>query len=149
VTGTVAKVFSPNGVDIGRRLVSGVAYPRYSKDYIDAEDEARKAKRGMWRGTFVKLGVAGIITATGIHALGSGRDATAPDRIVIVQTFARPRSGAGAVRRPVPRKPDIPVTKREDLAALDARNNQTGPTRSSPLPREQPIGVSKGSNDGR
>ena len=53
----VAKVFSPNGVDIGRRLVSAgwaVAYRRYSKDYVDAENEARKARRGMWRGTFVK-----------------------------------------------------------------------------------------------
>ena len=53
----VAKVFSPDGVDIGRRLVSAgwaLAYRRYSKDYVDAEDEARKAKRGMWRGTFVK-----------------------------------------------------------------------------------------------
>jgi endonuclease YncB( thermonuclease family) len=53
----VAKVFSPNGVDIGRRLVSAgwaLAYRRYSKDYVDAEDEARKGKRGMWRGTFAK-----------------------------------------------------------------------------------------------
>jgi endonuclease YncB( thermonuclease family) len=53
----VAKVFSPNGVDIGRRLVAAgwaFAYRRYSTDYIGAEDEARKARRGMWRGTFVK-----------------------------------------------------------------------------------------------
>jgi endonuclease YncB( thermonuclease family) len=53
----VAKVFSPNGVDIGRRLVSAgwaLAYRRYSMDYVAAEDEARKARRGMWRGTFVK-----------------------------------------------------------------------------------------------
>ncbi len=53
----VAKVFSPNGVDIGRRLVSAgwaLAYRRYSTDYVAAEDEARKAKRGMWRGSFVK-----------------------------------------------------------------------------------------------
>jgi endonuclease YncB( thermonuclease family)/integrase len=45
----VAKVFSPKGVDIGRRLVSAgwaLAYRRYSTDYVDAEDEARKAKRG-------------------------------------------------------------------------------------------------------
>jgi endonuclease YncB( thermonuclease family) len=49
----VAKVFSPNGVDIGRRLVLAgwaLAYRRYSKDYVDAENQARKAKRGMWRG---------------------------------------------------------------------------------------------------
>ena len=53
----VAKVFSPNGVDIGRRLVSAgwaLAYRRYSKDYVAAENEARKARRGIWRGTFVK-----------------------------------------------------------------------------------------------
>ena len=53
----VAKVFSPNGVDIGRRLVSAgwaLAYRRYSTDYVDAEEEARRAKRGMWRGSFVK-----------------------------------------------------------------------------------------------
>jgi hypothetical protein len=31
-----------------------LAYRRYSMDYVAAEDEARKAKRGMWRGTFVK-----------------------------------------------------------------------------------------------
>jgi hypothetical protein len=39
----VAKVFSPNGVDIGRRLVSAgwaLAYRRYSMDYVAAEDVA-------------------------------------------------------------------------------------------------------------
>jgi len=53
----VAKCFSPNGVDIGRRLVAAgwaLAYRRYSTDYVAAEAEARKAGRGMWRGTFVK-----------------------------------------------------------------------------------------------
>ena len=53
----VAKVFSPNGVDIGRRLVSAgyaAPYRRYPKDYVDTEDEARRVKRGMWRGNFVK-----------------------------------------------------------------------------------------------
>jgi len=53
----VAKVFSPNGVDIGHRLVSAgwaLAYRRYSTGYVAAEDEAHKAKRGMWRGSFVK-----------------------------------------------------------------------------------------------
>jgi endonuclease YncB( thermonuclease family) len=53
----VAKCFSPNGVDIGRRLVAAgwaLAYRRYSTDYVDAEDEARKARRGLWRGTFVR-----------------------------------------------------------------------------------------------
>ena len=50
----VAKVFSPNGVDIGRRLVSAGWRPAVLDDYVAAENEARKAKRGMWRGTFVK-----------------------------------------------------------------------------------------------
>ena len=52
----VAKCFSPNGIDIGRRMVSAgwaLAYRRYSTDYVNAEEEARKAKRGMWRGSFV------------------------------------------------------------------------------------------------
>jgi endonuclease YncB( thermonuclease family) len=53
----VAKCYSPNGIDIGRRLVSAgwaLAYRHYSTDYVDAEDEARKARRGMWRGKFMK-----------------------------------------------------------------------------------------------
>lgn len=53
----VAKCFSSNGVDVGRRLVSAgwaLAYRHYSMDYVDAEHAARKARRGMWRGTFVK-----------------------------------------------------------------------------------------------
>ena len=52
-SGIVAKVFSPNGVHIGRKLaLAGVAYRLYWTDYVAAE--ARKARRGMWRGTFVK-----------------------------------------------------------------------------------------------
>ena len=53
----VAKCFSPNGVDIGRRMVAAgwaLAYRQYSKDYVDAERKARRAKRGIWRGTFKK-----------------------------------------------------------------------------------------------
>jgi endonuclease YncB( thermonuclease family) len=53
----VAKIFSPDGVDIGRRLVLAgwaLAYRQYSTDYVDAEAEARKARRGLWRGTFAK-----------------------------------------------------------------------------------------------
>ena len=45
----VAKVFSPNGVDVGRRLVAAgwaLAYRRYSKDYVDAEDEAERPDAG-------------------------------------------------------------------------------------------------------
>ena len=53
----VAKVFAPDGVDVSRKLVSAgwaLAYRQYSTDYIGAEEDARKAKRGMWRGSFVK-----------------------------------------------------------------------------------------------
>jgi endonuclease YncB( thermonuclease family) len=53
----VAKCFSPSGIDIGRRLVSAgwaLAYRQYSTDYVDAENEARMARRGIWRGRFVK-----------------------------------------------------------------------------------------------
>jgi endonuclease YncB( thermonuclease family) len=53
----VAKVFAPDGVDVSRKLVSAgwaLAYRQYSTDYIGAEEGARKAKRGMWRGSFVK-----------------------------------------------------------------------------------------------
>jgi endonuclease YncB( thermonuclease family) len=53
----VAKIFSPDGIDIGRRLVLAgwaLAYRQYSTDYVDAEAEARKARRGLWRGTFAK-----------------------------------------------------------------------------------------------
>lgn len=53
----VARCFSPSGVDVGRRLVSAgwaLAYRQYSLEYVDAEREARKARRGIWRGRFVK-----------------------------------------------------------------------------------------------
>ena len=52
----VAKCFSPAGIDINRRMVSAgwaLAYRRYSTDYVDAEDEARLARRGMWKGSFI------------------------------------------------------------------------------------------------
>lgn len=53
----VAKCYAPNGVDINKRMVlSGwaLAYRRYAWDYVDAENAARRAKRGMWRGEFMK-----------------------------------------------------------------------------------------------
>ena len=53
----IAKCYSPNGIDIGRRLVSAawaLAYRRYSMDYVGAEEQARKARRGLWRGRFMK-----------------------------------------------------------------------------------------------
>ena len=31
-----------------------VAYTRYTKDYINAEQEAQKYKRGLWQGRFLK-----------------------------------------------------------------------------------------------
>lgn len=51
----VAKAFSSNGIDVGRRLVSAgwaLAYRRFSMDYVAAEEEAQRAKRGLWRGSF-------------------------------------------------------------------------------------------------
>ena len=42
-------------VDINEWLVAqglALAYRRYSRDYVAAEDEARVAGRGMWAGTF-------------------------------------------------------------------------------------------------
>jgi endonuclease YncB( thermonuclease family) len=48
----VAKVFSPNGSTSAGGWCR--PWPTGGKDYVDAEDEARKGKRGMWRGTFVK-----------------------------------------------------------------------------------------------
>jgi endonuclease YncB( thermonuclease family) len=60
-----AKVYSPNGVDIGRRLVSaGWAYRRYSMDYVDAEDEAPQGQARDVAGQLPEtLGVARIVTA--------------------------------------------------------------------------------------
>ena len=55
-------------------------------DYVAAE--ARKAKRGMWRGTFMKPWERRITAPrAGIHALGSGRDATAGDGSAIFQSI--------------------------------------------------------------
>jgi endonuclease YncB( thermonuclease family) len=51
----VAKVFSPNGsTSAAGWCRRGWRTGGYSTDYVDAEDEARKAKRGMWRGSFMK-----------------------------------------------------------------------------------------------
>jgi hypothetical protein len=46
-------------------------------------------------------------------------------------------------------KPTIPVTKREAWRRRGAGIQPAGVTEASGLPREQPIGVLKGSNDGR
>jgi endonuclease YncB( thermonuclease family) len=43
------------GLDINEWLVAqglALAYWRYSRDYVAAEDEVRVAGRGMWAGTF-------------------------------------------------------------------------------------------------
>ncbi len=53
----VAKCFSPNGIDVGQRMVSAgwaLAYRQYSQDYVGAEKRARDARRGMWRGRFTE-----------------------------------------------------------------------------------------------
>lgn len=53
----VAKCYSPSGVDINKRMVSSgwaLAYRHFSTDYVAAENLARRYKRGMWRGTFIK-----------------------------------------------------------------------------------------------
>jgi len=52
----IGKCFAPNGVDIGQRLVLAgwaLAYRHFSLDYVDAEDEARQAERGLWGGSFM------------------------------------------------------------------------------------------------
>lgn len=79
----VAKCFSPNGIDIGRRLVSSgwaLAYRQYSMDYVHAETEARKAKRGIWRGRFEKPWVWRASAAS-------------VDASITVNQFGRRRSG--------------------------------------------------------
>ena len=53
----VAKCFTPDGSNVGQRLVAAgwaLAYRRYSTDYVAAETAARQAGRGIWRGRFVK-----------------------------------------------------------------------------------------------
>ena len=55
--GPVTAVCFADGFDIGRNMVHtgwALAYRAQSTVYVDTEEAARKAKRGMWRGTFVK-----------------------------------------------------------------------------------------------
>ena len=43
--------------DLGRRLVQlglAIAYRKYSHDYVSAELEAKRLKRGMWAGSFIE-----------------------------------------------------------------------------------------------
>lgn len=55
----IVAVCAVAGQDLGLWLVSNgwalayrLAYRRYSSDYVVAEDQARKAKRGLWAGAF-------------------------------------------------------------------------------------------------
>ena len=46
-----------NGEDIGEAAVRAgwaLAYSRYAKDYIEAENKAERAKRGIWQGSFTR-----------------------------------------------------------------------------------------------
>ncbi len=52
----VCKVGGPKGQDLGAWMVAegwALAYRKYSTDYVAAEDTARAAGRGMWRGKFI------------------------------------------------------------------------------------------------
>ncbi len=53
----VCRVGGPKGQDLGAWMVSegwALAYRKYSMDYVAAEDAARAAGRGLWRGKFTK-----------------------------------------------------------------------------------------------
>lgn len=52
----IVSVCCVRGRDVGAWLVSegwALAYRRYSTDYVDEEDAARTARRGLWRGEFI------------------------------------------------------------------------------------------------
>ena len=53
--GRTVAVCTSRGVDLNGWLVTqgwAVAYRRYSRDYVRAEDQARAASRGVWSGQF-------------------------------------------------------------------------------------------------
>jgi len=55
--GRAIAVCQVNGRDLGDAMVRrgfAVAYLRYSAKYMEAEVEARRAKRGIWQGNFVE-----------------------------------------------------------------------------------------------
>lgn len=55
--GRIVAVCRSGAVDLGAEMArSGlaVAYRRYSNDYVDEENEARAAKRGVWAGEFIR-----------------------------------------------------------------------------------------------
>ena len=54
--GRTIAVCSQDGVDLNAWMVRegwAVAYRRYSRDYVAVEDDARRAGRNIWSGTFV------------------------------------------------------------------------------------------------
>lgn len=54
--GRVVAVCRAGGEDLNAWLVRqgwAVAYRRYSRDYVSVENEARRARRGIWAGSFV------------------------------------------------------------------------------------------------
>jgi endonuclease YncB( thermonuclease family) len=53
--GRVVAVCYAGGEDLDRWMVEqgwAVAFRKYSLDYVDAENDARKARRGIWQGEF-------------------------------------------------------------------------------------------------
>lgn len=54
--GRTIAVCSQDGVDLNAWMVQegwAVAYRRYSRDYVAVEDDARRAGRNIWSGTFI------------------------------------------------------------------------------------------------
>ncbi len=52
----VCRVGGPKGRDLNAYMVTegwALAYRKYSTDYVAAEEDAKDAKRGMWRGKFI------------------------------------------------------------------------------------------------
>ena len=55
--GRLIAACSVNDVDVNQLLVSegwALAYRQYSRDYVSAEENAKKLRLGMWRGKFVE-----------------------------------------------------------------------------------------------
>jgi len=54
--GRIVAVCRAGSIDLNAWMVSSgwaVAYRRFSKDYVRDEDEARDARKGLWRGEFI------------------------------------------------------------------------------------------------
>ena len=107
--------------DLNRQLVMeglALAYRRYSRDYVEAEKEARKRNVGMWQGEFVKpwdwrkrKRLATNKPATSGNCLikgnisGSGKFTTFQDQSgTIRQRLIRIRANAGFVQKQKPEK---------------------------------------------